>query len=97
MASSFVTWMPPIVVALITGVFSYLGVIYASKSSHEKTMLELQSEQEKMSVIIDQQISSIKADIKRLEDKQDKHNAVIERTFKLEQKVDDLEKLNKLN
>lgn len=30
--------------------------------------------------------------IEQLEKKQDKHNQVIERTYKLEQKVDDLEK-----
>ena len=30
--------------------------------------------------------------IEQLEKKQDKHNEVIERTYKLEQKVDDLEK-----
>ena len=30
--------------------------------------------------------------LKQLEDKVDKHNQVIERTYKLEQRVDDLEK-----
>lgn len=33
--------------------------------------------------------------LKSLEDKVDKHNQVIERTYKLEQKVDDLEKVMK--
>ena len=33
--------------------------------------------------------------IEQLEKKQDKHNSIIERTFKLEQKVADLEKLIK--
>lgn len=75
------TWAVPIVVALITGGFSYLGVVKTMKSSNEKQI-----------IVITQEISGIKKDITRLEQKQDKHNAIIERTFKLEQKVDDLEK-----
>lgn len=75
------TWLPSIVVALITGLFAYLGVVRTSKMAHDQTMLEVKH-----------QISNLQADIKRLETKQDKHNAVIERTFKLEQKVEDLEK-----
>ena len=39
-----------------------------------------------------QELKAIRKDIARLEEKQDKHNAVIERTYKLEQKVEDLEK-----
>ncbi|WP_458397840.1 hypothetical protein [Anaerotignum sp.] len=85
-------WMASIIVAGISGLFSYLGVTNASKSAHDATILEIQSEQEKQSLIIDEKISGLKDDIKRLEDKQDKHNEVIERTFKLEQKVEDIEK-----
>ena len=86
------TWLPPILVAAVTGLFSYLGVSKSAKTSHDKTIMEIKNEQEKQSLIIEAQISGIKADIQRLEVKQDKHNAVIERTFKLEQKVEDLEK-----
>ena len=75
------TWLVPIVVALITGGFTYLGVIKSVNAANKKQM-----------IIISQEISGIKKDIKRLEDKQDKHNSVIERTYKLEQKVEDLEK-----
>lgn len=76
-----VTWAVPILVAIITGGFSYLGVVKTMKSSNEKQM-----------IVLSQEISSIQRDIKRLEEKQDKHNSIIERTFKLEQKVDDMEK-----
>lgn len=86
------TWLPPILVAAVTGFFSYLGVSKSSKASHDRTLIELKNEQEKQSLVIEAQISEIKTDIQRLEVKQDKHNAVIERTFKLEQKVEDLEK-----
>ena len=85
-------WIASIIVAVITGFFSYLGVIEATKKAHDQTINELKSEQVKQSLLVEAQINSIKSDIKRLETKQDKHNAVIERTYKLEQKVDDLEK-----
>ena len=74
-------WIAPILVALITGGFSYLGVSRTVKSSNDKTLTEIKVE-----------INSIQRDVSRLEQKQDKHNAVIERTYKLEQRVDDLVK-----
>ena len=80
-----------VIVAVVSGVFSYLGVAKTAKASHDASMLEIKSEQEKQSVKIQEQVNGIKKDIIRLEEKQDKHNQVIERTFKLEQKVDDLE------
>jgi hypothetical protein len=74
-------WLASIIVAVISGIFSYLGVSRTAKSSFDISMVKIQ-----------EQINGIKEDVDRLEKKQDKHNAVIERTFKLEQKVDDLEK-----
>ena len=74
-------WIAPILVAVITGGFSYLGVSRTVKASYDKALTEIKVE-----------ISGIKKDVNRLEVKQDKHNAVIERTYKLEQRVDDLEK-----
>ena len=86
------TWLVPIIVAAITGGFSYLGVYKSVKSSHDKMLFDLKVDQDKLAVNMEHQIDSIKQDIIRLEEKQDKHNAVIERTFKLEQKVEDMEK-----
>ena len=85
-------WLAPIIVATIAGGFSYLGVAKTIKASNNKNILEIKNEQDKQLIIIGQQIDGIKNDIKRLETKQDKHNNVIERTFKLEQKLEDLEK-----
>ena len=85
---NWATWAVPILVALITGGFSYLGVAKTVKASNNK----MQTEQAQQIAIIGQQINGIKEDVKRLEAKQDKHNAVIERTYKLEQQVADLEK-----
>ncbi len=83
-------WITSITVAVIGGLFSYLGVVRTSKAAHDLTMLELKKEQQSQKQLLDEKIGGIKDDIKRLEEKQDKHNAVIERTFKLEQKVEDL-------
>ena len=88
----WMTWIAPIVVALITGIFSYLGVKQSVKASHDKILMDIKAEQTIFATTTQHQISSIKDDIKRLETKQDKHNAVIERTYKLEQQVEDLEK-----
>lgn len=86
------TWLMPIIVAVITGGFSYLGVFITVRSSHNQTINELKNNQDNLAMKTEHQIETIKEDIKRLEVKQDKHNSVIERTFKLEQKVEDLEK-----
>ena len=82
------TWLVPIGVAIITGGSSFLGVYLSVKASHDQIITDLKAEQSKTAM----QIDGIKKDIIRLEEKQDKHNAVIERTFKLEQKVEDMEK-----
>lgn len=104
------TWLPPILVAAVTGFFSYLGVSKSAKETHDQTIAEIRSEQEKQALILDMKfkeikedlkqseekqdlrIGEIKSDINRLEAKQDKHNCVIERTYKLEQRMDDFEK-----
>ena len=86
------TLLTSVLVALIGGIFSYLGVSKTAKASHDSSMAEIKIEQAKQSTMIHEQITGIQEDIKRLEAKQDKHNSIIERTFKLEQQVDDLEK-----
>lgn len=90
--SDLLTWLVPVIVATITGGFSYLGVRRSVKSSHEQMLQDLKNNQATFAINTEHQINAIKEDIQRLEAKQDKHNAVIERTFKLEQKVEDLEK-----
>lgn len=86
------TCLASIIVAAITGTFSYLGVKKSVKTSHEQMLIDLKASQEKFSLVTEHQIKEIKDDIVRLEQKQDKHNSIIERTFKLEQKVEDIEK-----
>ena len=90
--AAWMALLTSVLVALIGGIFSYLGVSRTAKASLDKSMFEIKIEQEKQSAMIHEQIKGIKDDIVRLEEKQDKHNSIIERTFKLEQQVDDLEK-----
>lgn len=80
----FSAWLQPIVVAIVTGLFAYAGTARSSKSAHDKTIIEMKAENEKHGVIIEAQISEVKNDIRRLEAKQDKHNGLIERVYKLE-------------
>ena len=82
------TILVPIIVAAITGGFSYLGVYKSVKAGHDQMLQDLKTSQNNT----ENQIKNIQEDIKRLEQKQDKHNAVIERTFKLEKAVEILEK-----
>ena len=65
--------MEAIIVALITGGLSFLGIVYTSKQQHSITIEEVKNE-----------LSLIKKDIKSLEEKQDKHNSLIERDYNIE-------------
>ena len=65
--------MEAIIVALITGGLSFLGIVYTSKQQHSITIEEVKNE-----------LSLIKKDIKSLEEKQDKHNSLIERVYNIE-------------
>lgn len=65
--------MISIIVALITGGLSFVGIIYTSKQQHSITIEEVKNE-----------VALIKKDIKGLEEKQDKHNSLIERVYDIE-------------
>jgi hypothetical protein len=65
--------MISIVVALITGGLSFIGIIYTSKQQYSITIEEVKNE-----------VALIKKDIKSLEEKQDKHNSLIERVYGIE-------------
>ena len=65
--------MISIIVALITGGLSFIGIVYTSKQQHNITIEEVKNE-----------VALIKKDIKSLEEKQDKHNSLIERVYNIE-------------
>ena len=69
--------MYSIIVAVITGLFSFAGILISTKSQHTKTLEEV-----KMSIAL------IQKDIKSLEKKQDLHNSVITRMYEVEKAVE---------
>ena len=73
-----------IITSLMTGGLTLLGVIYTVKKQHDVTVEELKFE-----------IRTIKKDIKDLEDKQDKHNQVVERVYELEKATEVLDERQK--
>lgn len=68
----------------MTGGLTLLGVIYTVRKQHDVTVEELKFE-----------IRTIKKDIKELENKQDKHNQVVERVYELEKVAEVLEERQK--
>lgn len=74
----------PIITSVITGGLTLIGVIYTSHKQHDFTVEEIRNE-----------IRMIKKDIKDLEEKQDKHNQVVERVYELEKVAEVLEERQK--
>ena len=87
--------MLALLTSILTGSLTLIGVIYTNRKQHDFTLEEIKSE-----------VRLVKKDIKSLEEKQDKHNEVIERVYQLEaatnllelrqkvadNRIDDLEK-----
>ena len=69
-----------VIVAIITGAFSFAGVVFSSQKQHDKTISEVTT-----------QVELIKKDINNLEKKQDKHNTLVERMYGVETSVKVLE------
>lgn len=76
--------MDNIIVAIITGVCSVLAVFLTSRRAAADMDAKLDKQQAVFEAHVAEQINGLKTDVRRLETKQDKHNAVIERTFALE-------------
>lgn len=83
--------MNEIVVALIAGGVSLVGTIITVVMTSRQTIAAL----DKSSALADEnikgQIANIHTEIKNLSDRVDKHNNLIERTYKLESQVAVLE------
>lgn len=77
--------MTSIIVAAITGLFSFFGIIVSSKAQHTKTVEEVNTS-----------IALIQKDIKNLEKKQDLHNSVIVRMYEMEKAVELLDQGQKV-
>lgn len=65
-----------IIVAVISGIFAFLGLWVTVKNENLKALRKIQEENEKTRLRLEQ-----------LEKKQDKHNSLIERTYKIEERL----------
>ena len=74
----------PIIVAIIAAVGSVLGVVLTNSKSNRDFDAKLDKSQAVFEAHVTEQIESVKADVRRLEAKQDKHNGLIEKTYALE-------------
>ena len=78
----------PVIVAVIAAVASVSGVVLTNSKSNREIDAKLERTQAVFEAHVTEQIQSIKADVHRVEAKQDKHNAVIDRTYALEKTVE---------
>ena len=80
-----------IIVALITGGLAFAGVLVTVYFSNKKMSEQIRLQAEQTRKKNEEQADLTRYRIDQLEKKQDKHNSLIERMYKLEQRVDDLE------
>ena len=83
--------MNEIVVALIAGGVSLVGTVITVVVTNRQTIAALDKSSSLADEAIKGQISTIHAEIKALSDRVDKHNKIVERTYKLESQVAVLE------
>lgn len=76
-----------IIVAIITGVFTFSGVVYSSKKQYDSKYASSVQDIKSQILSLKSDISCIQKDIKSLEEKQDKHNSVIERMYAAEKSI----------
>lgn len=80
-----------IIVALITGACAIAANLIISKQSNRDLYAKLDKQSEVTDAKIQGQIDVIKADIRTLSNRVEAHNNVIERTYKLEGAVSELQ------
>ena len=80
--------MENIVVTLITGGLSFLGVVFSNISSNRKIESNLITSQ----AITDTQLKNLESKISALAEEVRKHNSFADRITKLEVRVDNIEK-----
>lgn len=80
--------MENVIVALITGGLSFLGVMFTNLASNKKIEANLIMAQ----AVQDEQIKNLDSKITNLADEVRKHNSFADRITKLEVRVDDIER-----
>ena len=80
-----------VLVALITGGLSLIGVILTVYKSNQQLFAKLDKQSELSDAKLETEIRVIKTEIDNLADKVSKHNNLVERTYKLEGRMDEAE------
>lgn len=83
---------PGIIVAIITGVLSLVGVIFTSVSNRKKISADFQRNAELADARLDSQIKVINAHLENLGEEVRKHNSFGSRIPVLEEKIQSLER-----
>lgn len=86
-----------VIVALITGGLSVIGTIITVAISHSGTIEKIDANSKVADEKIKGELNVLKADLRTLSNRVEKHNQVIERTYALERRADVVdEKINNL-
>lgn len=81
-----------VIVALITGACAVIAQVLISKQNAKDLYAELDKRSELSDAKIHGEIDVIKQEVKTLSEEVRKHNNMVERTYKLEGKVEQLER-----
>ena len=81
----------PVLVAIITGAISLLGTVITVLMANKQTVAALSEQSKVADEAIKGRIGKIETKIDDLSQRVDKHNSIIERTYKLESRVSVLE------
>ena len=78
-------------IAILVAVLGFLGTLVGSLLSSNKTQAVLNTKFEDFEKRSDEKFAEVKEQVKKLEEKQDRHNKVIERTYALEGRMTEAE------
>ena len=78
-------------IAVLVAILGFLGTLVGSLLSSNKTHAVLNTKFEDFEKRSDEKFAEVKEQVKKLEEKQDKHNKVIERTYALEGRMTEAE------
>lgn len=88
--------MIDVLVPIISSLFTLLGVVLTTRSTHDKTISEVQKQLDLATQEFRMTKESIQKDINALEKKQDQHNNLIARMYGVEQSVNLLDERMKV-
>ena len=77
--------------AIIVAIITTIGVVLSNLLSSNKIQTVIETKLDMHMKNTDEKLKDVKEQIKKLEDKQDKHNKVIERTYALEGRMTEAE------